>query len=337
MSSEPPSKRQAVDGEVVLVTGGSGLVGKGIQAALRKERVGPTPQAERWVFLSSKDVDLRDRESTRLAFEKHKPAYVIHLAAMVGGLFKNMSHKVEFWRENVAINDNVMHFSKEYGVKKLVSCLSTCIFPDNTSYPIDETMIHNGPPHRSNEGYAYAKRMIDVLNRCYNEEYGCHFTSVVPTNIFGPHDNFSISDGHVLPGLMHKCYLAMQAQESGARAEPFTVWGSGTPLRQFIFNEDLGALMIWVMRSYESIDPIILSVGEEDEVSIKHAALAVAEGMGYNGEVVFDTSKSDGQHKKTASNAKLLSLYPDFKFTPFDDAVRQTCAWFKENYETARK
>jgi GDP-L-fucose synthase len=318
----------AAEGDVVvMVTGGSGLVGKGIQAALAKN---PVPN-ERWVFLTSKDGDLRDREATRLIYEKNKPAYVIHLAALVGGLFKNMAYKVEFWRDNVAINDNVMHWAKEYGVKKLVSCLSTCIFPDKTPYPIDEKMIHNGPPHTSNEGYAYAKRMIDVLNRCYNDQYGCNFTSVVPTNIYGPHDNFSIQDGHVLPGLMHKCYLAMR--DGG----DFTVWGTGSPLRQFIFNEDLGALMIWVMRSYESHEPLILSVGEEDEVSIKDAALAVAEGMGYQGEVVFDTSKSDGQHKKTASNAKLMQLYPDFKFTPFTEAVRHTCAWLKENYETARK
>merc|ERR1719310_1752332 len=124
--------------------------------------------------------------------------------------------------------------------------------------------------------------MIDVQNRCYSEQYGTKWTSVVPTNIFGPHDNFSIDNGHVLPGLMHKVYKAKQA------GGDFTIWGSGTPLRQFIFNEDLGALMIWVMRSYESVDPIILSVGEEDEVSIKDAALAVVKGMGFEGKVTFD-------------------------------------------------
>ena len=168
---------------------------------------------------------------------------MIHLAARVGGLFANMKYKVEFWRENVAINDNVLHWSKEYGVKKCVSCLSTCIFPDKTSYPIDETMIHNGPPHHSNEGYAYAKRMIDVVNRCYKDQHGCNFTSVVPTNIFGPHDNFSIEDGHVLPGLMHKCLKAKQQVASGGTGD-FTIWGSGTPLRQFIYSHDLGALMV---------------------------------------------------------------------------------------------
>jgi len=213
----------------------------------------------------------------------------------------------------------------------VVSCLSTCIFPDKTSYPIDETMIHNGPPHTSNEGYAYAKRMIDVINRAYNSQYGCQFTSVVPTNIFGPHDNFNVDDGHVLPGLMHKC---LTAKKNGGE---FYIWGSGTPLRQFIYSEDLGELMIWVMRSYEAVEPIILSVPEEAEVSIKDAAMSVVEGMGFEGPVKFDSTKADGQYKKTASNAKLMSLYPDFKFTPFREAVHKTCKWFEENYEIARK
>lgn len=160
-------------------------------------------------------------------FERVKPTHVIHLAAMVGGLFRNLKYKVEFYRENVLINDNVMECCREYNVVKLVSCLSTCIFPDKTTYPIDEDMVHNGHPHSSNAGYAYAKRMIDVMNKCYNEEYGCNYTSIIPTNIYGPHDNFrydfillrfsfalqvlhsfSIEDGHVIPGLIHKCYLA---------------------------------------------------------------------------------------------------------------------------------
>lgn len=323
------ANKRARDEKVIMVTGGSGLVGMGIRANVERDGVA----GEKWVFLGSKDGDLCDKEATRLIYEKHRPTHVIHLAAKVGGLFANMKYKVEFWRDNVAINDNVLHWAKEYKVEKVVSCLSTCIFPDKTTYPIDETMIHNGPPHHSNEGYAYAKRMIDVVNRAYHSEYGCQFTSVVPTNIFGPHDNFSISDGHVLPGLMHKCLLAKRAGDAG----DFSIWGSGTPLRQFVFNEDLGALMIWAMRSYDSIDPIILSVSEAEEVTIKDAALAVVAGMGYTGKVTFDTSKSDGQHKKTACNDKLMGLHPTFKFTPFAEAVAKTCRWFEENYDRARK
>lgn len=152
--------------KTVLVTGGSGLVGKAIQYTIENEkdpRFGKA-EGEEWIFLTSKDGDLRDKQQTTQIFEKYKPTHVLHLAAMVGGLFRNMKFKAEMYRSNVLINDNVLHTAHEFGVKKLVSCLSTCILPDKTTYPIDETMIHNGPPHTSNLGYAYAKRMIDVQN-----------------------------------------------------------------------------------------------------------------------------------------------------------------------------
>jgi GDP-L-fucose synthase len=312
----------------VLVTGGTGLYGKALEHVIKSES---NDNKDEWYFASSKDADLRDMKSTTELFERIKPTHVIHLAAMVGGLFKNMKYKVEFFRENVLMNDNVMECCRKFGVSKLVSCLSTCIFPDKTSYPIDETMIHNGPPHKSNEGYAYAKRMIDVMNACYKDEYGCNFTSVVPTNIYGPNDNFSVEDGHVIPGLINKCYNAKKNNT------PFVIWGTGSPLRQFIYSHDLARLTIWVMRNYHSNEPIILSVGEEDEVSIKDVALAVADAMEFKGEVVFDTTKSDGQYKKTAANNKLKGLYPDFKFTSIKDGLKETCDWFVANYESARK
>lgn len=220
---------------IVLVTGGTGLVGKAIEAVVKSD---PDCVDDTWFFAGSKDGDMRDREQTRALFERVKPTHVIHLAAMVGGLFRNMKYKVEFYRENVLINDNVMECCRLFGVSKLVSCLSTCVFPDKTSYPIDETMVHSGPPHSSNEGYAYAKRMIDVMNRCYADEYGSNFTSIIPTNIYGPDDNFSIEDGHVIPGLIHKCYLAKKA------GTDLVIWGSGRPLRQFIYSRDLAALTV---------------------------------------------------------------------------------------------
>jgi GDP-L-fucose synthase len=135
----------------------------------------------------------------------------------------------------------------------------------------------------------------------------------------------------VIPGLSHKCYIA---QKEG---KPFTIWGSGKPLRQFIHSADLAALTVWTLRNYGSIDPIILSVGEEEEVSIKDVALAVAEAMEFKGEVVFDTSKADGQYKKTASNAKLRALLPDYKFKPMREGIAETVKWFVEHYETVRK
>jgi GDP-L-fucose synthase len=311
----------------ILITGGSGLVGQAIKSYTDAHAL----EGESWVFLSSKDGDLRVRTETDAIFDKWNPTHVIHLAAKVGGLFANMKEKVEFYRENTLINDNIMENCRIHKVTKLVSMLSTCIFPDKTSYPIDETMLHDGPPHPSNEGYAYAKRLIDTMNRAYAEEYGCNFTSIIPTNIYGPHDNFNIQNGHVIPGLIHKCYMAKK------NGTPFTIWGSGTPLRQFIYSLDLAELTVWVMRDYHSPDPITLSVDESAEVPIKDVALAVAKAMKFEGEVVFDTDKADGQFKKTACNKKLRGLRPDYKFTSMEEGVQKAVDWFVENYDTARK
>jgi len=314
--------------KVILVTGGTGLVGRAIEIVVKGGEGKPD---EEWFFASSKDADLADKKSTEALFDKVKPTHVIHLAAMVGGLFRNLRYNLDFFRLNSRINDNVLHTSFERKVTKVVSCLSTCIFPDKTTYPIDETMVHNGPPHDSNFGYSYSKRMIDVQNKGYSVQHGCKFTSVVPTNVFGPHDNFNLEDGHVLPGLINKVYSAKRDNT------PFTVWGTGKPRRQFIYSLDLARLIIWVLRDYPEIDPIILSVGEEDEISIKEAAELVVKGMDFKGEVKYDTSKADGQFKKTASNAKLRKYRKDFQFTPIDQAIQETCKWFIDNYDKARK
>jgi GDP-L-fucose synthase len=238
-----------------------------------------------------------------------------------------------FLRDNLLINDHVLHCAHLFGVEKVVSCLSTCIFPATLStFPIDESMVHYGPPHESNFGYAYAKRMIDVQNKAYNEQHGSQFTSVIPTNIFGPHDNYHLADAHVIPGLMHKCYLAMK------NGTEFVVSGTGTPLRQFIYSRDLAKLTVWALREYNhDVSPIILSVDESQEMSIGQVAQSIVKAMGFKGPVRFDETQPDGQYKKTVSNAKLMRLLPDFTFTPFDVAMEESVSWFKKNYETCRK
>ena len=337
-ASSSSSAADAPSQDVILVTGASGLVGRALQAVVADPnppaRGPPLPRVvgERYVWLSSKDGDLRDPGACRAIFARHRPTHVIHLAAFVGGLFRNLQFGVEFFNHNMHMTMNILECCKEFGVRKCVSCLSTCIFPDKTAYPIDETMLHDGPPHSSNAGYAYAKRMIDVLNRQYSREYGCHFTSVIPTNIYGPHDNFNIQDGHVVPGLLHKLKLACDA------GEDLPVWGSGTPLRQFIFSEDLARLFVWVLRNYDDAEPIILSTDPKDEISIGDVARFIAGSRPeFKGKVAFDTTKSDGQFKKTASNAKLRRLLPAFEFTPFSEGIQKTADWFFENYATARK
>ncbi|KAI1278763.1 GDP-L-fucose synthase [Halotydeus destructor] len=334
--------------DIVLVTGGTGLVGRAIEhVASASDDYGDLE----FIFAGSKDGDLSDLAQTNELFEKYKPTYVVHLAALVGGLFANMSRNLDFFRKNMAINDNVLATAHRHGVKKVVSCLSTCIFPDKTTYPIDETMVHLGPPHDSNFGYSYAKRMIDVMNKGYRDHYKTKnlpesetpiFTSIVPTNVYGPHDNFNINDSHVIPGLLHKAYLATKAaKEQGLSEATLTLCGTGKPRRQFIYSHDLAKLILWVLRNYRECEPIILSVDDKDEISIGEAGQAIVDSFsrlfGIKFSVKYDTSMADGQFKKTASNAKLRSYVPDFEFTPFSKGIDATATWFFENYDHVRK
>ncbi|KAJ7764569.1 hypothetical protein DFH07DRAFT_811664 [Mycena maculata] len=318
---------------VILVTGGTGLVGKALEHVINTEpvgsRFGKLPN-ETWIFASSADGDLRDPAQTLKMYEKYKPTHVIHLAALVGGLFKNMKYKLTFLRDNILINDNVLHASHTQKTTKLISCLSTCVFPDKVEYPLDENKIHSGPPHESNFGYAHAKRMVDVQNHAYKEEFGCNFTSAIPTNIFGPYDNYDLEDAHVIPALVHKCYLAKK------NGTPFIVSGTGKPLRQFIFSWDLAKLFIWMLREYDDVEPIILSVGEDEEVSIKQVTDAIVKAVGFEGDYSFDTTRADGQFRKPASNKKLLDRIGGFQFTPFEEALDISVKWFIDNYDTAR-
>lgn len=318
---------------IILVTGGTGLVGKAIQHVIETEPEGSRfgkKSGEKWIFVSSSEADLKDTEQTKRLFEKYKPTHVIHLAAIVGGLYINMKCKLTFLRDNILINDNVLHTAHLTGTQKVISCLSTCIFPDKVTYPLDETKIHLGLPHESNFGYSHAKRLVDVQNRAYKDQFGCNFTSAIPTSIFGPHDNFNLESAHVIPALIHKCYLA---QKNGT---PFIVGGSGKPLRQFIYSRDLAKLFIWQLREYDDVEPVILSVGEDQEVSVKELTDAIVKAMNYKGEYILDTTQADGQFRKPASNKKLLSLMGDFRFTPFDEALKDTVQWFLNNYENAR-
>ncbi|KAL3124389.1 hypothetical protein niasHT_000813 [Heterodera trifolii] len=317
----------------VLVTGGTGLVGSAIRQVVTEEEQQQKPQRlkEQWFFVGSSECDLTDLEQTRALFRRVRPTHVVNLAAMVGGLFHNLRHNLQFFVKNLAICQNVLQCCHETDVERCVSCLSTCIFPDKTPYPIDETMVYNGPPHDSNFGYSYAKRMIDVLNRGYAQEHNRKYTSAVPCNIFGPRDNYNLEDAHVVPALIHKCFLAKR--DGG----PLVVAGSGKPLRQFIYSLDLGRLFVWAIREYEDVTPIIFCVDPSDEVTIADLVNAIVKAMQFKGEVIFDTMKADGQYKKTSSNAKLRARLPDFEFTPFERAIAESVQWFEANYEKARK
>jgi GDP-L-fucose synthase len=299
----------------ILVTGGNGLVGS--------EFIG-----DQYFKPSSKEYDLTDKDQTYRLMLKGFDG-IIHCAAKVGGIGGNMNYKGEFFYENIMMNTNIIEAARISKVKNLVAFLSTCVFPDNVEYPLTENKIHLGPPHFSNDAYAYAKRMSDVQIRAYREQYGLNYKSVIPSNIYGPNDNYDLINGHVLPSLIHKCYLARENKI------PLTIWGSGKPLREFIFSKDVAKLTEWVLYNYNENEPIILSTSEE--ISIKDVVSIIVELMNFKGDVVFDSSKPDGQYRKPSDNSKIKNYLPEFKFTPLYEGLKETIEYFEKNYNVVRK
>jgi GDP-L-fucose synthase len=298
-----------------LLTGAGGLVGSTINADLR---------------LSNRNqLDLRDWDNTYSYFKDFQPDAVIHTAARVGGLGANMNYMADFYYDNILINTNVLEAARRTGVKRVISFLSTCIFPDGIEYPLTEAKLHKGEPHGSNFGYSYAKRMLEVHSRAISDQYGLDYICVIPTNIYGPNDNFNLEDSHVLPALIHKCYLSKRDNTD------LVVWGSGEPLREFIFSKDVGEITELILEHYEKKDPLLLSTSEE--ISIREAVETIADVMGFEGKIIFDDSKPDGQYRKPTCNIRLMDFIPEYKFTPFKEGIEQTVDWFVENYETCRK
>ena len=315
----------------VLVTGGQGLVGMAIQEVVKCH---PQQHME-FFFVNSKKCDLRNFQATTELFNEIKPTDVIHLAARVGGLFANMADNLGFFEDNLAINSNVIKNCHSHSVKNAVFCLSTCVFPADAPLPITEESLHAGPPHFSNEGYAYSKRMLECLVRYYRQAYGYkNWCCIIPTNIYGPFDNYNLKDGHVIPALIHKCCIAKDENK------PFIVSGSGKPLRQFIYSEDLAKIVLRLLddphgRPDDKASVICCDTG--CEVSIMELAERIKKAVGHPGELVLDTTRSDGIYRKTASNARLMEIMEEFEFTPFANGIEKSVEWFIKNIEVARK
>ena len=268
----------------VLVTGGYGLVGRAIQNIYKK-------YDHQFIFSNTKECNLLNYDEVEKYLNKIKPDIIIHLAAIVGGLFKNINEPVKMYEDNIILNLNVLKAAHNCNIQNIISCLSTCIFPDNIKYPINEKMLNEGPPHESNFSYAYAKRMLEIHSKSYRKQFNRNYICIIPTNIYGPSDNFSLQDGHVIPALIHKCYL------SKLNNEDFEIRGSGSPLRQFIYSEDLAELILWMIENYKDTESIILSV--KDEISIKEVGEIIAKKFEYQDRIIFNTNYSDGQYKKT--------------------------------------
>ena len=244
-----------------------------------------------------------------------------------------MCQPVDMLEKNVLINLNVLKAAHAISVEKLIACLSTCIFPDKPFFdkPLIETDLHLGPPHDSNSAYAYAKRLLETQCVAYQKQYGDNFICVVPTNIYGPEDNFNLDDAHVIPALIHKCYLAKQNNEY------FYISGTGNPLRQFIYSRDLALGIMLVLENYKEMSSIIIAPDETNEKSIGYVAKLIAKEFGYEHMIKFDESKTDGQYKKTVSNNKFNELSNNFHFTKIEEGIKSTIKWFLLKYPNIRR
>lgn len=311
-----------MDNKKILVTGGTGMVGRSLKDIINDEN--------NWMFLSSKDCDLTNQDAVNKLFSKEKPDYVIHLAANVGGLFKNMREKTAMFRDNVRMNENILEACNNHDVQRGIFCLSSCIFPHNPSkYPMDESMIHESEPHPSNEGYGYSKRMMEMQCRNYNEQFGREYICIIPVNLYGPYDNFNLNDSHVIPGLIHRFYNAKMNNTN------LEMYGSGTPLRQFIHSYDIAKIIIKILNEYKDTKSIICC---NDEITIKDLTYLVGKLSNYDtNKITSDTSKSDGCLRKTVGGNYFKEIFPDFKYMSLEEGIKQTIEWFNINYDNCRK
>lgn len=305
--------------EKILVTGGSGMLGMSLRKILKNA-----------VFINSSDADLRSPEQADFIFKCHKPNTLIHLAARVGGVKSNYEFVADFYTENIRINTNVLEAARKNGVTKAISLLSTCVYPDSASYPLTEDQVHNGQPHHSNFGYAFAKRMLDVQSRAYRRQYGCKFLTAVPNNLYGEHDNFNTESSHVVPALIRKVWHAKLNNLSQVEC-----WGDGSPVREFTYSADIARIILFLLENYDGESPI--NIGSTNQISISQLMFKICNIMDYQGNISWNTSEHSGQVRKPSSNQKLIDLGWDRElYTPLDEGLRKTCEWYKKNYPNVR-
>ena len=302
-----------------IVTGGTGMVG----SAMR-------------LILPNADYPNRQQlhSMTRPVFckEEFGGKNIIHLAAKVGGVKANTDKVADFYMENAALNEKLL-FAAHYGAaEKVVSLLSTCVYPaaPYVTYPLTEDQLHLGPPHRSNFGYAYAKRMVDVMSRAYRRQYGCNFITAIPNNLYGENDNFDLENGHVIPSLIRKIWEAKINKRPSVEC-----WGDGSPLREFTYSQDVAKILLFLLEEYDGEHPI--NIGNTEEHSIKHIVSMLCEFLEYDGKIVWNTKKPSGQFRKPSSNKRLLDLgWKSSNYTSAKEGLIKTCLWFKKNYPNVR-
>lgn len=320
----------------VLVTGGSGMVGKAIEEVI-KHSYSHLEQSHYFTFISSSDYDLRDKEQVEKCFKEKKYDLIIHLAAIVGGLYKNMAFNLEMLMDNLKINMNVLETCHKYNVNRGVFCLSSCIYPKSPPrFPMTEDMLCSSEPHDSNEGYAYAKRMLYIMCKHYNKQYNRQYICASPVNLYGFNDNFNIKDSHVIPGLINRMFKtknSISPYDSGK----FEVWGTGSAYRQFLFAPDFASILVGFLLN-DDVKDGIYNICSDYEYQIKEILSMISCKLNFNyNDIYFNDNYSDGILKKTVSSKKFREIFPDFKFTELNEGLDKTIDWFLNNTKTIRE
>ena len=305
----------------ILVTGGAGLVGSAIKLVEKQY-----PQYD-FVFTTRQEHDLTKEADVASLFETTKPDYVIHTAARVGGIGRNLNSPAQQFYNNILMNTYVIHYAHLHSVNKLIAFSSVCAFPAAASI-FKEDILQDGPPYPAHGAYAYAKRMVDIQVEAYNKQYGVKYCSVIPANIFGENDNFNLEDGHVVPSLIHKCYMA---KENGV---PFEVWGDGKPMREFLYSADVARVCVDLLSEEEL--PQRLIVSGEHELEIKQLVEKICNIFNYR-NVSWLTDKPNGQMRRPSDKTIFNSTFDKFEFTDIDKALERTIGWFQEHYPRIRK
>lgn len=279
----------------IYVAGHRGMVGSSIVRALQNQGY------QQIIGKTSAELDLKNQQAVYDFFEKEKPEYVFLAAAKVGGIVANNTYRADFLFENLAIQNNIIHASYVHKVKKLMFLGSSCIYPKLAPQPLKETYLLTGPLEPTNEPYAIAKIAGIKMCEAYRDQYGCDFISVMPTNLYGPNDNYSLENSHVLPAMIRKFH------EAKVNNQPeITLWGTGTPMREFLHADDLASACLFLMESYS--DKELVNVGTGEDVTIKELAQIVKEIVDYKGAIVWDTNRPDGTPRKLMDVSKLHAL-----------------------------
>ncbi|GAB4467460.1 MAG: GDP-L-fucose synthase [Anaerolineae bacterium] len=300
-----------------LVTGGAGFVGSFVTASLRARG------AEHVFVPRSRDYDLRLPDAIVRLLDDSRPDVVIHLAAVVGGIGANRSRPAEFFYENLVMSTHLLHEAWRSGVKKFISIGTVCAYPKYTEIPFKESSLWDGYPEETNAPYGLAKKMLLVQGQAYREQYGFNAIYLLPTNLYGPGDNFHPQTSHVIPALIHKF---SEAQEAGA--DQVVAWGSGTPTRDFLYVADAAEGILLATEHYNQPEPVNLGSGVE--ISIRELAQRIAGLIGYEGPIVWDTSQPDGQPRRLLDVSRALQEFGFRATTSLEEGLGHTIRWHRE-------